>query len=105
MHASSGSSRSAGLRIEGRSAEEFESGRTRGGIGSPTALVTEVLPLGYLPLPGKGKGKISEIRYPCGSEYLRVSVRYTDVVGHSRVEPLYAKTFATRYGPPSGVRI
>ena len=32
-------------------------------------------------------------------------MRYADAVGTSRVEPLYAKTFATRYGPSSGVRI
>ena len=32
-------------------------------------------------------------------------MRYANVVGPSRVEPSYAKTFATRYGPPSGVRI
>ena len=68
-------------------------------------MVTGVLLVGYLPPPGKGKGKISEIRYPCGSEYLRASVRYADVVGPSRVEPSYGKTFATRYGPSSGVQI
>ena len=68
-------------------------------------MVTEVLPVGYLPPPGKGKGKIREIRYPCGSEYLRAAVRYVDVVGPSRVEPSYSKTLATRYGPPSGVQI
>ena len=32
-------------------------------------------------------------------------MRYVDAVGSSRVEPPFAKTFATRYGPPSGVRI
>ena len=68
-------------------------------------MAARVLPVGYLPPLSKGKGKISEIRYPCGSEYLRASVRYADVVGPSRVEPLYTKTFATRYGPPSVVRI
>ena len=68
-------------------------------------MVTGVLPVGYLPPPSKGKGNIREIRYPCGSEYLRAVVRYVDAVGPSRVEPSYAKTFATRYGPPSGVRI
>ena len=47
-------------------------------------MVVGVLAVGYLPLPGKGKGNISEIRYPCGSEYLRVAVRYADVVGPSR---------------------
>ena len=68
-------------------------------------MVVGVLLVGYLPPPDKGKGKISEIRYPCGSEYLRASMRYADVVGPSRVEPSYAKTFATRYRPPPGVRI
>ena len=105
MHASSGSSCSVGLRIEGRSTEEFESGRTSSGLGSPATVVVGVLPVGYLPPRGQDKGKISEIRYPYGSEYLRVALRYADVVGPSRVEPSYAKTFATRYGPPSGVRI
>ena len=32
-------------------------------------------------------------------------MRYADVVGPSRVEPSFAKAFATCYGPPSGVRI
>ena len=103
-----GSSRSSclvDLLIEGRQAEESESGRTYGGFGSPAAAVIRVLPVGYLPPSGKGKGKISEIRYPYGSEYLRATVRYADVVGPSRVEPSYAKIFATRYGPPSGVLI
>ena len=68
-------------------------------------MVVGVLPVRYLPLPGKGKGKISEIRYPSGSEYLRAAVRYVDAVGPSRVEPSYAKIFTTRYGPPFGVRI
>ena len=53
-------------------------------------MVARVLPVGYLPPLGKGKGKISEIRYPGGSEYLRAAVRYVDVVGPSRVEPSFA---------------
>ena len=105
MCASSGPSRPMGLRIEGRPAEESETGRTGGGFCSPATVVAGVLPVGYLPPPGKGKGKISEIRYPCASEYLRAAVRYVDDVGPSRVEPSYAKIFSTRYGPPSGVRI
>ena len=68
-------------------------------------MVVEVLLVGYLPPLGKGKGKISEIRHPYGSEYLGAVVRYADAVGPSRVEPSYAKTFATRYGPHSDVRI
>ena len=68
-------------------------------------MVVGVLPVDYLPPPGKGKGKIREIRYPSGSEYLRVAMRYADAVGPSRVKPSFAKIFATRYGPPSDVRI
>ena len=105
MRASSGSSCFVGLLIEGRPAEDFELARPGGGLGSPIAMVAGVLPIGYLPPPGKGKEKISEIRYPCGSEYLRAAVRYVNVMGPSRVKPLFAKTFATRYGPFFGVRI
>ena len=101
MRASSRSSRSVGMRLEGRPAEEPESGQTGGELCSPVVVVAGVLLVGYLPSPGKGNGKISQIRYLCGSEYLRVVVRYVDVVGPSRVEPPYTKTFATRYGPPS----
>ena len=105
IHAFAGSSRSVGLRIEGRSAEESESGRTSGGLGSLAAVVAGVLLVGYLPSPSKGKGKISEIRYPYGSEYLRAAVRYADAMGPSRVEPSYAKTFTTPNRPLSGVQI
>ena len=96
---------SVDLRIEGRSADEsvlLQNGR---GLGGPVIVVAEVLPVGYLPPPGKGKGKINEIRYPSGSEYLRAVVRYADTVGPTRVEPSFAKIFATRYGPPFSVRI
>ena len=79
--------------------------RNGGGLGGPIAVVDRVLPVSYLPPLGKGKGKISEIRYLGGSEYLRVVVRYADSMGPSRVEPSFAKIFATRYGPPSSVRI
>ena len=103
MCASSGSSRFVGLGIEGRSAEESESGRTDGGLGSLAAMVVRVLPVGYLSPPSKGKGKIKKIKYPYGSEYLRAAVRYADIVGPSRVEPSYAETFATPYRPPPGV--
>ena len=83
MRAFSRSSRFVGLRIEGRLVEEFESRRAGGGLGSPATVVAEVLLVGYLPSSGKGKGKISEIRYPRGSEYLRVAVRYANAVGPS----------------------
>ena len=96
---------SVGLRIEGKPAEESVSGRNGGGLGGPVAVVARVLPLSYLSPLSKGKGKISEIRYPGGSKYLRAAVRYAEVMGPSRVEPSFAKICATRYGPPSGVRI
>ena len=105
MRASSGSSHSVGLRIEGRPAEEPESGRTGSGLDSSAAVVAGVLLVGYLPPSGKDKGNISKIRYPCGFKYLRAAVRYADVVGPSRVESSYAKTFATRYRPSPGVHI
>ena len=85
MCASFGPSCPVGLRIEGRPVEESMSGRTGGGFGSSAAVVARLLPVGYLPPPGKGKGKISEIRYPCGSEYLRAVMRYREAVGPSRV--------------------
>ena len=94
-----------GLYIEGRPTDESELGKNGCGLDGPVVVVAEVLPVGYLPPPGKGKGKISEIRYPGGSDYLRAAVRYADVVGPSRVEPSFAKIFATRYGPPSSVLI
>ena len=54
-------------------------------------MVVGALLVGYLPPPSKGKGKISEIRYPGGSEYLRVVVRYANVVGPSRAKPSFVK--------------
>ena len=96
---------SVGLRIEGRPTDESVSGQNGGGLGGPVAMVAGVLPVGYLPPLGKGKGKISEIRYPGGFEYLRLAVKYVDVVGPSWVEPSFAKIFSIRYGPPSGVPI
>ena len=105
MHASSRSSRSIGLRIEGRPIEDSKSGLPGGELHSPAAVVAGVLLVGYLPSPSKGKEKISEIRYPCGSDYLRASMRYVDTMGPSQVKPSFAKNLATRYGPLAGVRI
>ena len=96
---------SIGLRIERRPTDESASGQNGGGLGGLVAMVVGVLPVGYLPLPGKGKGKISKIRYPGVSDYLRDVVRYADIVGPIQVEPSFAKIFATRYRPPFDVRI
>ena len=78
---------STGLRIEGRPTDESVSGQNGGGLGGLVVVVVGALPVGYLPPPGKGKAKISDIRYLGGSEYLRAIVGYADVVGPSRVEP------------------
>ena len=54
-------------------------------------MVDRAPPAGHPSPPGKGKGKISEIKYPSSSEYLRATVKYVDAMGPSRVEPLYEK--------------
>ena len=54
---------------------------------------------------GKGKGKIDEIKYPMGSEYLKSVVQNALTVGPSRVEPLFGETFARRYRPSFGVQV
>ena len=101
MRTSSRPNRSSGLRIGGRPAEESESRRTDGGSGNLAAVVDKALPAGHLSSPGKGNGKISEIKYASDSEYLRASVKSAGTVGPSRVKPLYEKTFVTCYRPPS----
>ena len=105
MRTSSGPNCSSGLHTGGRLTEESESIRTGGGSSSLVAVVDGAPPTGHPSPPSKGKGKISEIRYPSGSEYLRAVVKYADVVGPSQVEPLYEKTFITHYRPPLGVQV
>ena len=105
MHASSGSSCSAGLHIEGRPIEGSESEQVGGGSGGlPVAAVKASL-VGHPPLPGKGKERIREIRYPIRPEYLRAVVRCSDTVGPSWVQPSYAEIFATRYRPSAGIHV
>ena len=54
---------------------------------------------------GKGKGRVDEIKYPVGSEYLKSAVQNALAVGPSRVEPLYGEIFARRYRPRFGVQV
>ena len=105
MCMSFGPNRSSGPRIEGRPAEESESRRTDGGSDSLAIMVDRAPPADHPSSSGKGKGKISEIRYPSGFEYLKAAVKYANAVGHSRVKPLYEKTFVTRYRSPLGVQV
>ena len=91
------------LRIGSNPNEESSSGQIDGGNGN-LAVVVHRAALGepHFPLD-KGKGKINEIQYPSGSEYLRASIQNVEAVGPSRVEPLYGEIFVARYGPSFGV--
>ena len=69
-----GSGRSSSLRIGGDSSTVVGSGRTSG----TSDRSTEVNPLdapGAPPFPlDKGKGRVDQIKYPRGSEYLKSAV-------------------------------
>ena len=105
MRASFGSNHSTGLHIGGRLAEGFESEQVGGGSGGlPVAAVRAPL-VAHPPLLGKYKERISEIRYPTRSEYLRAAVRCSDVVGPSWVEPSYVEIFSTCYRPSVGIHV
>ena len=105
MCASFRSSHSAGLHIGGRLVEGTESEQVGGGSGGlPVAAVRAPL-VGHPSFPSKVKERISEIRYPIGSEYLRAAVRCSDAVVPCRVEPSYAEFFTTRYRPPVGIHV
>ena len=100
-----GPGRSSSLRIGGDSSAEPDSGRT---CGESNCLAVVALrdALGEPPLLlGKGKGRIDEIKYPVGSEYLKSFVQNALAVGPSKVEPLYGEIFARRYRSPFGVQV
>ena len=105
LHISMGPSRSSVLRIGSNSPEAFGSKQTGAESDSLAVVVHRDAP-GEPPSPlGKGKGKISEILYPSDSKYLRTAIQNAEVVGLSRVEPLYGEIFAARYGLPYGVQV
>ena len=105
MRTFSGPSRPFGLRIGGSYVEGSDLGQIGGGFDSP-AIVVDRVPLAGPPSPyGKGKGKVSEIRYPGGSAYLKVAVKNAEAVGLSRVEPSFGHYFSSCYGPPFGVQV
>ena len=98
-----GPGRSSILRIGSNPVEASSSGRTDEGNNCLVVVVHWAAP-GEPPFPlDKGKGKINEIRYPNSFEYLRAAIQNAEAVGPSRVEPLYGKIFAARYGPLFGV--
>ena len=75
-------------------------GRTGGESDSLAVVIHWVAPREPVFLLDKGKGKISEIRYPSSSEYLRAAIQNVVAVGPSRVELSYREVFAARYGAP-----
>ena len=100
-----GSGHSSVLHIRSNPTEASGSGLMGGESDSLAVVVHRVAPR-EPPFPlGKGKGKISEIRYPSGSEYLRATIQNVEVMGPSRVERLYGEIFTARYGPPFGVQV
>ena len=100
-----GPGRSSSLLIGGDSSTVSDSGRTSGSSNSLTGIVVRNAP-GEPPFPlDKGKGRIDEIKYPGGSEYLKSAVQNALAVGPSRVEPLYGETFARHYRPHFGVQV
>ena len=94
---------SSGLCIGGSSSEGSNLGQIGGGSDRPTIVVDRVLLTGPPSPYDKGKGKVSEIRYPGSSAYLRAAVQNAEAVGPSRVEPSFRHNFAPRYRPAFGV--
>ena len=100
-----GPGRSFSLRIGGDSSVVAGSGWT-GDASNRSARVDLRDTPGGPPVPlNKGKGKIDQIKYVGGSEYLRSTVQSAMAVRPSKVGPLYAATFARRYRPSSGIRV
>ena len=88
-----GPGRSSSLHIGGDSSVVPDSRRTGGESDRLDVVALRDAPR-EPPLPlGKGKGRIDEIKYPVGSEYLKLAVQNALAVGPSRVEPLCGEIF------------
>ena len=100
-----GPGRSSVLRIESNLTEASNLGRTDGGNDNLAVVVGRAAP-GEPPFPlDKGKGKLYEIQFPSGSEYLRVAIQNAVAVGPSRVKPSYGEIFMAWYGPLFAVQV
>ena len=102
MRTSSRPNRSSGLGIRGSSTDEPGLGQIGEGSGHPAFVVDRVPPTGPPSPSGRGKNKVSEIRYLSSSDYLRAAVQNAEVVGPSQIEPSFGKASATHYRPPLG---
>ena len=100
-----GPGRSSSLRIGGDSSAVVGSGQTGGAFDRSARVdLRDALGEAHFPL-NKGKGRIDQIKYLGGSEYLRSAVQNVQAVGPSKVGPLYGATFARRCRPPFSVRV
>ena len=83
-----GPGRFSSLRIGGDSSAVAGSGRTGGASDRLTEVNLRDAP-GMPPFPlDKGKGRVDQIKYLGGSEYLKFVVQHALVVGPSKVGPL-----------------
>ena len=100
-----GSGYSSSLRIVGDSLAVTCSRRTSGVSDRSAGVELRDAP-GAPPFPlDKGKGRVDQIKYPGGSEYLKSAVQHALVVGPSKVGPSCGATFSKRYRPPFSVRV
>ena len=96
---------SSSLRIGGDSSAVVRSGQNGGASDRSAGVDIRDAP-GEPPFPlNKGKGRIDQINYPGGLEYLRSVVQNALSVGPSKVGTLHGATFSRRYRPPFGVRV
>ena len=100
-----GPCRSYSLRIGGDSSVAAGSRQVDGASYRSAGVDLQDAPGGPLFPLSKGKGRIDEIKYPGGLEYLKSVVQNALAVGPSKVGSLYGATFARSYRPPFGVRV
>ena len=101
-----GHGRSFVLRIGSNPTEASGSGRTGGESDSLAVVVHRAAPR-EPPFPlgkGKGKGKISEIRYPNGSEYLRAAIQNVEAVAPIELNLYMVRSLRPGMGPRLGSR-
>ena len=100
-----GLGRSSSPRIGGDSSAIAGFGRTGSASYRSTGVDLRDAPgVPHFPLD-KGKGRVDQIKYLGGSEYLKSAVQHALAMGPSKVGPLYGATFSRRYHPPFGVRV
>ena len=100
-----GSNRSSSLRIYASPPADTNPDQAREVPSRLVVVNPPNAPAAPPPPLGKGKKKINLLKYPKGSDFLKVAVRHAMKVGPSRVGPSYESTFVERYRPPPGVHV